>query len=84
MTEFFVKIISFDGKHKLADKWESQPYIVVEQTNVTIPVYTVKKEDSDRSKTIHRNLQLPIGHLDFNPSLPTKPVPKVRKQRPRK
>ena len=78
-----VKITSFDGKHKLADKWESQPYIVVEQPNVTIPVYTVKEEDSDRTKTIHRNLLLPIGHLDFNPSLPTKPVPKPRKQRPR-
>ena len=67
-----VKITSFDGKHKLADKWESQPYVVVEQPNVTIPVYTVKEEDSDRTKTIHRNLLLPIGHLDFNPSLPPK------------
>ena len=78
-----VKITSFDRKHKLADKWESQPYIVVEQPNVTLPVYTVKEEDSDRTKTIHRNLLLPIGHLDFIPSLPTKPVPKPRKQRPR-
>ena len=26
---------------------------------------------------------MPICHLDFNPSLPTKPVPKTRKRRPR-
>jgi hypothetical protein len=24
-----VKVVSFDGKHKLADRWEQDPYIVV-------------------------------------------------------
>jgi hypothetical protein len=24
-----VKVVSFDGKHKLADRWEQDPYIVI-------------------------------------------------------
>jgi hypothetical protein len=28
-----VKVVSFDGKHKLADRWEQDPYIVVSQPN---------------------------------------------------
>jgi hypothetical protein len=29
-----VKVVSFDGKHKLADRWEQDPYIVVSQPNL--------------------------------------------------
>jgi hypothetical protein len=36
-----VKQVSFDGKHKLADTWEKVPYVVVDQTNSEIPVFTV-------------------------------------------
>ena len=37
--------------------------------NPEIPVYVVKKEsDQDRERTLHRNLLLPIGHVDsFKP-----------------
>lgn len=60
-----VKRTSFDGKHKLSNKWESEPYIIVDQPNKFIPVFTVKEEEYGRKKNIHRNLLLPIGHLDF-------------------
>lgn len=38
-----VKIVAFDGKHKLANKWEEDIYVVLKQPNPDIPVYTVKK-----------------------------------------
>lgn len=61
-----VKIVAFDGPHKLSDKWEEDPYIVISQPNRDIPVYIVKKENNtSKSKTLHRNLLLPIGHVDL-------------------
>ena len=36
-----VKQVSFNSKHKLADTWEKVPYVVVDQTNSEIPVFTV-------------------------------------------
>jgi hypothetical protein len=62
-------------------KWESSPYIVILQPNSSIPVYIVKEEWSERRKTVHRNLLLPIGHLDFNPIVGIeRPTPKPRKK----
>ena len=59
-----VKIIAFEGKHKIADKWESEAYIVLKQPNSAIPVYEVQREFSKGPKHIlHRNLLLPISSL---------------------
>ena len=67
-----VKIVSFDGKHKIADRWEKQPYIVQRQPNEAIPVYVVKREDgTGPDRTLHRNLLLPIGHLPLEFSVAT-------------
>ncbi|VDI30104.1 Hypothetical predicted protein [Mytilus galloprovincialis] len=42
-----VKIVAFgEGKHKLADKWEHDPYTVLAQPNADIPVFTVQKENA--------------------------------------
>jgi hypothetical protein len=37
-----VKIVAFKEKHKLADKWEQEPYKVLGQPNPDIPVFTVR------------------------------------------
>ncbi|XP_067664261.1 uncharacterized protein [Haliotis asinina] len=75
-----VKVVAFDGRHKLADKWEDNIYIVTSQPNPTIPVYVVEQEDGeDRKKTLHRNLLLPNGSLPRPES--SAPVPKPRKRR---
>ena len=29
-----VKIVAFEGKHKLAKRWEKDPYIVIDQPNL--------------------------------------------------
>ena len=46
---------------KLADRWESEAYVVVGQPNASIPVYVVKTEHGRKKRVLHRNLLLPIG-----------------------
>ena len=57
-----VKVLAFEGKHKLADKWTADIYVVVSQPNVDIPVYRVKREDGQgQEKTLHRNNLFHLG-----------------------
>lgn len=59
-----VRILAFDGKHKLSDKWEDKAYIVEARPNPEIPVYVVYLESDPRCKrTLHRNHLLPVGAL---------------------
>ncbi|VDH99417.1 Hypothetical predicted protein [Mytilus galloprovincialis] len=76
-----VKVVAFEGKHKIADKWEEDTYRIVRQPNKDIPVYVVQKENGEgRKRTLDRNLLLPIGHL---PGLEKATEPK-RNPAPRK
>ena len=74
-----VKVVSFEGKHKLADRWEHDPYVALNQPNEGIPVFKVRKEnDEGRTRTLHRDL-LPIGFISDKPTpAPRKPKPKHR------
>ena len=84
-----VKIVAFDGKHKIQDRWEDEPYIVLKQPNPSIPVYVVQKESKEgRKRVLHRNLLLPIGYIDSDQRkepikqdklAKPKPIPKPRK-----
>jgi hypothetical protein len=75
-----VKVVSFEGKHKLADRWEHDPYVVLSQPNEGIPVFKVRKENNEgRTRTLHRNLLLPIGFICDKPT----PAPRKPKHRPR-
>jgi hypothetical protein len=49
------------GRHKIVDKYETEPYIIVEQQNKVTPVNFIKKKNSTtkKTKTLHRNLLLP-------------------------
>ena len=64
-----VRNVGLRGKHKLADRWERQPYIVKAQPNPDIPVYEVQLEAAKTRKTriLHRNLLLPISSLPPSP-----------------
>ena len=60
------KIVSFDGKHNISDKWEDEPYIALDQQDLNIPVFQIQKEPTKcKIRTLHRNLLLPISQLNF-------------------
>jgi transposase InsO family protein len=62
-----VKQLAFQGKHKLADIWEPDVYIVVDKPNPDIPVYVVEPENKQggrrRRRTLHRNHLLHVGDV---------------------
>ena len=37
-----VKEVAFDGKHKIADKFEEEPYLIIDQPRLEMPVFKVK------------------------------------------
>ena len=54
-----VKITSFDGRHKLQDKWSAHPYTVMRQPNEGTPVFEVQRVDGKGNVcTLHRNHRL--------------------------
>jgi hypothetical protein len=56
-----LRVVAFDGRHKLAEKWEEDPYLVISQPNKDIPVYKVQREDGvGRVRILHINLLKPI------------------------
>lgn len=78
-----VKVVAYDGKHKIADRWEDHPYVVISQPITDIPVYKVSREDGEgRCKTLHRNLLFPIGTKIQSP-VPV-PAPRTRVKQKRK
>ncbi|KAG8003754.1 hypothetical protein GBF38_007721 [Nibea albiflora] len=50
-----VKVCHVEGRQKLGDKWEPQPYIVVKKQPNT-PVYVVRSENGNTERVVHRNL----------------------------
>ena len=60
-----VKVLAFDGKHKIADKWSEDVFIVIEQPNIEIPIYKVRREngsDGEKFLLLHRNNLLHLGN----------------------
>ena len=63
-----VRNVRLRGKHKLADKWEPESYVVVKKTPDLL-VYTVRSDTKEGLlRTLHRDLLLPCGFL---------PIPEV-------
>ncbi|KAK0133373.1 Paraneoplastic antigen Ma1 [Merluccius polli] len=56
-----IRNLGFKGKHKLADRWGSCPYVVDGQL-ADLPVYRLKPVDDGPIKVMHRNHILPLGH----------------------
>ena len=54
-----VKKKGFTSKHKIADKWETEPCEIVSQRSDGLPVYTVVR--NDRERTLHHNILFPLG-----------------------
>ena len=49
-----VKRKGFTSRHKIADKWETEPYEIVSQRSDGLLVYTVMRNGCER--TLHRNM----------------------------
>uniref|UniRef100_A0A8C3HVE1 Uncharacterized protein n=1 Tax=Chrysemys picta bellii TaxID=8478 RepID=A0A8C3HVE1_CHRPI len=59
--------LGISGKHKIADRWKAIPYLVMEKLG-DLPVYKIKPEEGPgQTKTVHRNLLLPMGELVGTP-----------------
>ena len=56
-----VKNVGLKGKNKLANKWNSDVYVIESQENPDIPVFKCKRENGTNVKTVHRNLLLPLA-----------------------
>ena len=54
-----VKRKGFTSKHKIADKWGTEPYEIVSQRSDGLPVYTVMRNGYET--TLHRNMLFPLG-----------------------
>ena len=80
-----LKKVDIKDKHKLADIWESTPYVIISQPMPDIRLYMVKKENSSiKPKPLHRNMLLPfnalLSILEEWPSKPKKPVHVVQEE----
>ncbi len=63
-----IRNVGLKGKHKLADKWDKDVFIVVDQPHEDIPVFRVKKEHGrGGAKVLHRNHLLPFMALPSKP-----------------
>ena len=59
----------FVTKHKIADKWETEPYEIVSQCSDGLPVNTVTR--NGRERALHRNMLFPLGlRCDIESTLP--------------
>lgn len=64
-----VRALGVPGKHKLKEKWNLQPYVVIGKLP-NLPVYRVKPEGGRGIvKTLHRDHLLPIGFLVRMPEI---------------
>ena len=65
-----VRNVGLKGKHKLADRWSRDVYIVISQPNKDIPVYRVQSECGGPVRTLHRNMLLPFSAIPISSDLP--------------
>lgn len=79
-----IRNLSFTGKHKLEDRWNSAPYIVLEKPE-NVPVYKLKPEKGTGEVwTMHRDHLLPVGdsvlitNLGERQEVPQRPVTRSR------
>lgn len=84
-----IKNLGLTGKHKLQDRWNSLPYIVVKKLP-DLPVYRLKPErGSGGIQTLHRDHLLPIGESvrfttqDENKQDPRRPVTRTQTEQRR-
>ena len=62
-----VRVKAFSADHKITDKWEQKPYLVVAQSK-NQPVYEVRlveAPDDTLVRVLHRNMLFPIQSVEI-------------------
>ena len=69
-----LKNVGIRGKHKLADKWEKEVYVIVERPDPALPVYSIRKEGTrTKCRNVHRNMLLPLSFPELRKPRPSAP-----------
>ena len=55
-----MKCTGFQERDKIADIWEDDVYVIINQPHEDIPVYTVENQTGEGMKTVHQNLLLSL------------------------
>jgi len=79
-----VRKVGLRGRNKLADKWEHDPYVILEIPDRDVPVFKVQLETRKGPvRTLHRNMLLPFVSIPNHEDEPPQdiPQPKVPKRR---
>ena len=59
-----VRKVGIQGKHKFADLWDEEPYIIGSQPIPDMPGFRVEKDNSTGMYTLlYRNILLPLHGL---------------------
>ena len=64
---------------KLDDKWDNEPFLVLEISTEDIPVYRLWKNDKGPLKTFLRNLLLPLNYNPYTENTVEVSIPKPSK-----
>ena len=56
-----VKRVAWKGRHNIQNRWEPSEYIVIEQSNLKVPVYRVKYLEDNKIRILHKNMLLTFG-----------------------
>lgn len=55
-----VKLLAYDGKHKFANRFGEDIYIVIKRSNQNIPVSVVRAPNG-RERTLYRSHLMPVS-----------------------
>ena len=71
-----IRNVGLRRKNKLADKWDKDPYVVIDIPDRNVPVYKVQRESGNPTvKTLHRNMLLPFSAIPVISEI--RPIPSV-------